>query len=70
MAPARACAELYITVVISARVSLVTRALAATIQGLASWAHVWLTPYSACSAYFFSWNSVFLSQQFSQNSVF
>jgi len=39
MAPARACAELYITVVISARVTLVTRALAATVQGLASWAH-------------------------------
>ena len=29
-----------------------------------------LTPYSACSASFFSRNSVFLSQQFSQNSVF
>ena len=29
-----------------------------------------LTPYSACSAYFFSRNGVFLSQQFSRNSVF
>ena len=29
-----------------------------------------LPPYSACSASFFSHNSVFLSQQFNQNSVF
>ena len=29
-----------------------------------------LTPYSVCSACFFSRNSIFLSQQFSQNSVF
>ena len=29
-----------------------------------------LTPYSTCSACFFSRNSVFLSQQFSHNSVF
>jgi len=32
--------------------------------------HVRLTPYSICSASFFSGNSVFLSQQFSRNSVF
>jgi len=31
---------------------------------------VWLIPYSACSASFFSQNSIFLSQHFSQNSVF
>jgi len=29
-----------------------------------------LTPYPACSASFFSRNSVFLSQHFSKNSVF
>jgi len=29
-----------------------------------------LTPYSAYSTCFFSYNSIFLSQQFSQNSVF
>jgi len=32
--------------------------------------HTRLTPYSVCAASFFSWNSVFLSQQFSHNSIF
>jgi len=32
--------------------------------------HVRLIPYSICSASFFSRNSIFLSQQFNQNSVF